>query len=148
MDLFQFLGFHKNFLLANSTQELSKVLESLNFLRKSEGMEAIVSNRFGMVLEEEKIHGDESSGEKILPFDEETITPRQTTFTQKSKTTTQFATIPEFEDVPSMEEIKTEPFSQVEEENFDFTIPFFSKSNENTKEIPESILEKAFLSKE
>ncbi|MCX7998088.1 MAG: STAS domain-containing protein [Leptospiraceae bacterium] len=146
-DLFQFLGFHKNFLIANSTQELSKVLESLNILRKSEGMEAIVSNRFGMVLEEEK-NEEEKSVEETFSFDEEVLA-KQTEVPTGSQISANFTTTPYFEELPFMEEIKTEPFLNVEqEENFDFTIPFFSKSDEETEEIPKSILEKVFPSRE
>lgn len=150
-DLFQFLGFHKTFLIANNINELTKILESLEILRKSKANEFVISNRFGIVEEEqtkeENLTTQTSSKQEVLfSFDAGKIVPNKKTETQKE---TFFTTTPDFEDIPLVEEITTEPFSNLEEKKeFDFTIPFLSKSNEDTKEIPESILEMAFPSKE
>lgn len=151
LDLFQFLGFHKNFLIANNTHELTKVLESLNILRKTETSdEVIISNRFGMLLEEEESEEKEFE-EKNYIFEEEILVSQQKQSENKAqKSSSPFTTTPSFEEIPFMEELKTEPFlnTEKEKENFDFSLPFFSKANENTKEIPESIVEKEFPSKE
>lgn len=155
-DLFHFLGFHKSFLVANNTDELSKVLESLEILKKAETDELIVSNRLGMLLEEQvpepesfhnktvhEVHPEPE--QEVQKTSEEKFSPH----TEAKTSSPQFTTTPDFEDVPFVDEIATEPFINVKEEkNFDFTIPFFSKSNEDTHEIPESILETAFPSKD
>jgi anti-sigma B factor antagonist len=131
-ELFRFFGFQKTFLIANDKESAEKLLESVYFLKKQEtNSEKIISNRFAILEEEQTQVNEKSNSNDVISFE---------------PVSHEFQTSPELEEINFVEEITTEPFLEKEVENSDYeiTIPFITKSDEQTAKLPVSILEQSF----
>lgn len=140
-ELFRFFGFQKTFLIANDKESAEKLLESIYFLKaQEETLQKVVSNRFGIVEEDEPKPKEKTLKTDVISFGEQ---PKKDIEKNETSTTNVFETSPSFEDLPFVEEISTEPFlqSELESSDYEFTVPFITKSETGNSEIPLSIVE-------